>query len=432
MGITDDKARFDEIGEDKRQDLADYIKHGDLSTDKIKIPIKVVELPEFLYDPVDMGGIGKGDGEPGDTVGEPQPSDEDGDGDEAGDGDGEHGYYEMDPEEFAQELEDELELHLEPKGKTVSEEIEGGYTDIAHTGPSSTLDFDRFFKKTLKRELALSADHDYVRELMKVSGYGPKRVFEWTREHNIPLSEGWVEKEYDSLDSDERTLYESPDEIGRELRQGLDALDMRDIVFREEDKRHRYPRVIKKKERNVVVVNIRDVSGSMRKEKRDLVQRVFTPLDWYLTGKYDKAVFIYIAHDSSAWQVERMEFFGLKSGGGTRISTAYELAQGLLDEEYPWTEWNRYVFAAGDGENSSNDTDKNVIPLLSEVEANLHAYVEVQPSNSRRSQHGDLLQNHFGEDSSDVVVTRVNDKDDVMPAIKEILLTAGSEKVRSS
>jgi len=41
----------------------------------------------------------------------------------------------MDPEEFARELDEELGLDLEPKGKRVVEEMEGDYTDTARAGP---------------------------------------------------------------------------------------------------------------------------------------------------------------------------------------------------------------------------------------------------------------------------------------------------------
>jgi len=73
----------------------------------------------------------------------------------------------------------------------------------------------------------------------------------------------------------------------------------------------------------------------MRQKKRELVERTFTPLDWYLQGKYDNAEFVYIAHDADAWEVDREEFFGIRSGGGTRISSAYEVAMERLEEEYP-------------------------------------------------------------------------------------------------
>ena len=205
-------------------------------------------------------------------------------------------------------------------------------------------------------------------------------------------------------------------------REGVDQ-----IPFRREDERYRYPEIIEEREKNVVVVNIRDVSGSMRQAKRELVERTFTPLDWYLTGKYDNAEFVYIAHDADAWEVEREEFFGIRSGGGTRISSAYELAAAVLEERYPWSEWNRYVFAAGDSENSSNDTEKNVIPMMAEIPANLHAYVETQPSgNAINATHAKEVDDHF-DDRSNIAVAYVNGPEDVVDAIYTILSTEDEE-----
>src|SRR6056297_2473997 len=109
MGLREDLERFREVGEQRRQDLAEFIQYGDLGgsgPDAVRVPIKLVDLPEFRYDRLDQGGVGQGDVEPGDQVGEPQ--DGDGDGDEAGEEGGEHEYYEMDPEEFAQELDERL------------------------------------------------------------------------------------------------------------------------------------------------------------------------------------------------------------------------------------------------------------------------------------------------------------------------------------
>ena len=438
MGLKDDLERYREVGENRRQDLAEFIQYGDLGQsrrDQVRIPIKIIDLPEFAYDQRDMGGVGQGDGgtpEPGDPVGQPEEDgDEDGDPGEEG---GEHEYYEMDPEEFAQELDEELGLDLDPKGKKVIEETEGDFTDITRTGPSSTLDFERLFKKGLKRKLAMDFDDEYVREALKIDGWGPARVFEWARsEEHLPVSRAWIDEQYDSMARDERGTYDSlaemeanverTDTAHRIRREGVDQ-----IPFRREDERYRYPEIIEEREKNVVVVNIRDVSGSMRQKKRELVERTFTPLDWYLQGKYDNAEFVYIAHDADAWEVEREEFFGIRSGGGTRISSAYELAMKRLDEEYPWTDWNRYVFAAGDSENSSNDTEENVIPLMERIDANLHAYVETQPSgNAINATHGEEVQQHFGTDSN-VAVAYISSPEDVTDAIYSILSTEASDE----
>ncbi|QSG08291.1 YeaH/YhbH family protein [Halapricum desulfuricans] len=431
MGLRDDLERYREVGEKRRQDLAAFIQYGDLGNsrrDAVRIPIKIVDLPEFVYDRRDMGGVGQGDGaEEGDPVGQPQPGDGDEDGDPGEEG-GDHEYYEMDPEEFAQELDERLGLDLEPKGKKVVEETEGDFTDITRTGPSSTLDFERLFKEGLKRKMAMDFDEEYVREALRVDGWGPATVYEWARSEHIPVSRAWIENAYEDLPADERDRWASVEEMEASVEHETTAQRIRregleEIPFRSEDERYRYPEVVETPERNVVVVNIRDVSGSMRQQKRELVERTFTPLDWYLQGKYDNAEFVYIAHDAEAWEVDREEFFGIRSGGGTRISSAYELAAAVLEQEYPYSEWNRYVFAAGDSENSSNDTEQQVIPLMEEIPANLHAYVETQPSgNAINATHAEEVERHF-RNSDDVAVAYVTSPDDVVDAIYEVLST---------
>ncbi|MGM0591485.1 MAG: YeaH/YhbH family protein [Halobacteriota archaeon] len=434
MGLRDDLERFREVGEERREDLKEFIRYGDLGgsgPNSIRIPIKVVDLPEFAYDIRDRGGVGQGQGgtpEPGQPVGPPQPGDGDG---EAGEEGADHEYYEMDPEEFAQELDEELGLDLEPKGKEVIEEVEGDFTEFARAGPNSTLDFERLFKAGLKRKLAMDFDEEYVREAMKVDGVTTEDVFRWAREEHILVSLAWIEDAWDDIPDDERGTWASFEEMDEHVErtttiQRIRRDGLRNVPFRREDERFRHPEVIERKEKNVVVVNIRDVSGSMREKKRELVERTFTPLDWYLTGKYDHAEFVYIAHDAEAWQVEREEFFGIRSGGGTKISSAYELAAELL-EQYPWSEWNRYVFAAGDSENSSNDTTENVIPLMEEIPANLHAYVETQPGGTAiNATHAEEVERSLG-DRDNVAVAYVSSPEDVVDAIYEILSTEANE-----
>ena len=426
MGLREDLARFREVGEEERQDLSEFIKHGNMSGgDNIKIPIKIIQLPQFEYDKWDAGGVSQGEGEQGEPVGQPQEGQ--GEGDEAGEGEGEHGYYDMDPEEFAEELDEELGLDLDPKGKQVKEEVEGHLVERARTGPDSTLDFESMYKKGMKRSLSVFFDEDYLREVLRVDGYGATRTFDWARENSIAVSKGWLETEYQKIPDEEKARYSSIDDIDLTLRRTPTSQEMTSVALRNEDKRHKYPEIEKEYEKNAVIVFIRDVSGSMGKHKRELVERVFTPLDWYLTGKYDQAEFIYIAHDSSAWETERDEFFGIQSGGGTKISSAYELAEELLEGTYPFREWNRYVFASGDGENWREDTEENVIPLMEEIDVNLHAYLQVERDteeafNMPGGDHADVLEENF-DDGDNVAVTRIKSRDGVTDAIYEILNT---------
>ena len=436
MGLIDDRERFREVGEARREDLTEFIRHGDLGgsgPDRVRIPIKIVDLPGFEYDQREAGGVGQGDDgqpEPGRPVDVEPADDEAGDPGEDGD---EHEYYEMDPEEFARELDEALGLELEPKGKRVIEEVEGDFTDTARAGPQGTLDVDEFFKRGLKRHLATDFDEEYVREGLFVAGAGVEAVFEWARAAGMPVSHAWVADAAARLEDERGHPVEALDRwpdfatleaevetkpVGHRIRErGLDA-----VPFRREDERFRHPEVTKRRERNVVVINIRDASGSMRETKRELVERVFTPMDWYLTGKYDAASFRYVVHDADAWEVDREEFFGVQSGGGTRISSAYRLVEDIL-EEYPYSEWNRYVFAAGDSENAGDDTSQAVVPLMRSIDANLHAYVETQPGGAApNARHADELEREFGE-TDDVAIARVTEPGDVTDAIYEILST---------
>jgi len=443
MGLRDDIKRYKEVGDEKRPDLEDFIKEGDMSPsdeDTVRLPFKIIQLPGFEYEESSKGGIGQAqDGqevEEGDVVEVPEESsDEDGeegdeegeDGDPGEDGDKQDEYYDLDPEEFAEELDEELGLNLEPKkSNKVKEEKEGAFVERVQTGPSSTLDLDYLFKQGLKREMAVQFDENFALECLKTKNVGPQKAFEYLRDNNVVVSKAWLDDAYDDIPSNERTKWDSLEEFEEnvereEVQQLIRENGVQDITFRPEDERYKYPETIEEKQSQVVVINIRDVSGSMREEKRDLVQRVMAPMDWYLQGKYDQAVFFYVAHNNQAWTVEQADFFRVKSGGGTRISSAYDLSKEILTE-FPFENWNRYVFAAGDGENSQNDTEDNVIPMLKSIDANMHAYIETNPKqNNRQAIHADELEDEFGEDSDEVVVTRVNSEDDVIPAIKKIL-----------
>lgn len=400
-------------------DLQDFIKHGQLGQN-IKIPIKIIDLPSFEYDQRQMGGVGQGDAEQGDPV----DADNDEEGDEEGDPgeeEGEHGYYEMDPEEFVQELEDELGLNFEEKGQKVVETAEGAFNETRRAGPDSTLDTEHLFKEAIKRHVAMFADTEYIKEMLRVRGYGTERVWNWARSNNVNVSRSRIKELSDQIDNP--TKYDTPDQIDRTLRRRPPRSSYNNIKFRSDDERYRAPETIKEPQHNAVVINIRDVSGSMRAEKRDLVERVFTPMDWYLQGKYDNVEFVYIAHDAKAWQVDRDEFFGIRSGGGTKVSSAFELAVKEILSEYPWESWNRFIFAAGDGENKTNDTEEKLIPMMRDINSNRQAYVEVQPSGSaRRANVADKLEKEFSDEDS-YRVARVKSKDDVLDSIRTILDT---------
>ena len=58
----------------------------------------------------------------------------------------------------------------------------------------------------------------------------------------------------------------------------------------------------------------------------------------------------FIVHHANARLVPEEEFFHTTESGGTRCSSAYELATSLIDSQYPTGAWNVYAFHSSDGE----------------------------------------------------------------------------------
>ena len=78
--IKRDHSRFRQIVKGRiKQDLRKYVTNGEMigrkGKDTVTIPIPQIEIPRFRFGEKDQGGVGQGEGEPGDPVGQgdPQP-----------------------------------------------------------------------------------------------------------------------------------------------------------------------------------------------------------------------------------------------------------------------------------------------------------------------------------------------------------------------
>ncbi len=155
--IDKDFGRFRQIIKGRiRKDLRKYITNGEMIGQRgkyaVSIPLPQINIPVFRYGKNDQGGVGQGEGEVGDPVGQG----EDGYGN-AGDQPGQH-ILEVDVslDELAQILGEELELpRIEPKGKSNVIADHDVYSGIARTGPESLRHFKRTFREALKRQLAM-------------------------------------------------------------------------------------------------------------------------------------------------------------------------------------------------------------------------------------------------------------------------------------
>lgn len=156
--IDQDHRRFREIVRGKiKQNLRKYITQGEMvgkkGKDVVSIPLPQIDIPHFRFGAKQAGGVGQGEGDPGDPLGPGEP--EPGEG-PAGDQPGEH-LLEVDVsmDELARILGEELHLpNIEPKGKERIISQKDRYTGIRQTGPESLRHFRRTFKQALKRQIA--------------------------------------------------------------------------------------------------------------------------------------------------------------------------------------------------------------------------------------------------------------------------------------
>jgi hypothetical protein len=154
--IKQDHRRFKQIVRGKiKQNLRRYMSKGELTAKKgndiVKVPIPRVDIPRFRYGKKQTGGVGQGEGEVGDSLGDGEQAP--GQGAQAGDQAGDHALeVDVTLEELAEIMAEELELpNIEPKGTERLETIRSKYTGIRSTGPESLKHFKRTFKTALRR-----------------------------------------------------------------------------------------------------------------------------------------------------------------------------------------------------------------------------------------------------------------------------------------
>lgn len=157
MSIREDHRRFRDIVRGRiKQNFKKYVTHGEMigkrEKDFVKIPIPSIDVPRFKYGPKQSGGVGQGQGQPGDSVdGEQQPG-----AGQAGDEPGQH-VLEADVSlaELADILGEELQLpRIEPKGNKNTNVSTTKYTGRAPIGPENLRHFKSSYKEALKRSIA--------------------------------------------------------------------------------------------------------------------------------------------------------------------------------------------------------------------------------------------------------------------------------------
>src|SRR5437016_2748679 len=155
--IERDHQRFRKIVRGKvKSNLGKYISRGEMigknGKDLVSIPLPSIDIPQFRYGKKGSGGVGQGEGDPGQPLTAPEGEGEGGAGDQPG---GHILEVDLTMEELAEILGEELALpRIEPRGKKNIVTTKDKYTGIRQTGPESLRHFKRTFKRAMKRQIA--------------------------------------------------------------------------------------------------------------------------------------------------------------------------------------------------------------------------------------------------------------------------------------
>jgi len=254
MGHIDkDQKRFRDIvnGRIKRE-FKRYIVKRELvipkGNGKYALSMPRLDMPRFLYDPKQIGGVGQGEGEfgnePGDKSAEHQKE------------------VEVTLEELAKMFCESLQLpNLQNKGKQQIPCYSDKYKSISTAGPKSLVNFKRTYKEALKREIT-----------------------------------------------------------------GGTYVPGQPISIRETDFRYKAPKTELKPSLNAGIIYKMDVSGSMSEEKKELVRTQAFWIDIFIRSQYERTENRYVIHDSAAKEVDQDTFYKTNTAGGTKLSSAIELA----------------------------------------------------------------------------------------------------------
>ncbi len=184
-----DHGRFRQIIRGKiKQNLRKYISQGEMigkrGKEAVSIPLPQVDIPHFRFGDKQQGGVGQGDGDVGDALGQGQ--DQPGQG-EAGDRPGDHMVeIEVSLAELAEIMGEELELpRIEPKGTEKIIAWKDKYSGIRTTGPESLRHFRRTFRQALRRQIAMGTYNPKDPVIIPIRE--DKRYRSW-RSEPLPLS----------------------------------------------------------------------------------------------------------------------------------------------------------------------------------------------------------------------------------------------------
>jgi sporulation protein YhbH len=373
-GIIDQERHKERVKEAIRKNLGSIVSDEAIILSDgrrtVKVPIRSLDEYKFRFDHRKRKHVGQGDGKTrvGDVLAreQQQGKGQGGAGQAGGEGGAEYYEAEINIDELAALIFEDLHLpFLEEKAKKAIPSRATRFNEIRRTGVMANLDKRRMILENVRRN---------ARE-------------------NRGAKFGNVKKE--------------------------------DLRFKTWEETYKY-------ESNAVVIAMIDISGSMGEFKKYIARSFYFWMVRFLRTKYDNVEIVFISHHTEAREVTEEQFFTQGESGGTVVSSAYHLALDIIRDRYRPSDWNIYPFHFSDGDNYYSDNEE-AVRLADELiqTCNLFGYGEIgeEGGGGYRRSSGALLSifNDRLKNNERFIGVRIDDKEDVYPALKQFFGRRGVE-----
>jgi sporulation protein YhbH len=368
-GLTDQARHKEKVKEAIKGSLADIVSEQSIITSDgkkvVRVPIRTLEQYKFRYDPNDKRGVGQGDGET--QVGDV----------------------------------------LERYGK------QQGQGNGPQAGDQPGVDF-------YEAEITIDELAGMIFEDLELPNLEEKRMRELEAE-TVRYTDIRKSGPFSNLDK-RRTIRENLKRNALIGQPGFGGLQTDDLRFKTWERDIR-------RESNAVVYAMMDVSGSMGAFEKYISRAFYYWMVRFLRTKYDAVEIVFIAHHTEAKEVTEEEFFTRGESGGTKASSAYQLALDLTAGRYNPRDWNIYPFHFSDGDNWPSDNE-TCLRLTRELvdQANAFGYGEIRQG--RFTHQSTLMQTFERLETPKFIPVTISAKEDVYPALRNFFGPASGREVR--
>jgi hypothetical protein len=423
-GTKDAERHQEKIDDSIRKNMKDVISEESIITKKrgrkIRIPVRGLKDYRFVHGSNDgqAGGAGQGEGKPGDII--DSKDKEEGDGKPGQKGKGtDYMEAEVDIDYLIKIMFEDLGLPWIEEKTRKEQLVPAGwkFDTITKKGIMPRLHKKRTMMEAVKRMVC------YCYEIMEDTGC--------------------------SENDANRALMQAHGDINdaiEVIKNGKLNGDEPGVFIEDDDMRYKQIEPDMEYQSQAAVICMMDVSGSMTRDKKYLARSMLFWLIEFLKKCYDNVEIKFITHTTEAKVVDEETFFQKGESGGTDCGSAFDLANYIIETEYPMESWNVYCVYNSDGE----DWDpKSTVPKMKEMldkKVNMLAYLEIKPDNTAWGWSNHTLMKEiqktwefrktetegtqfFRNDDEHFLLGVIKDRKHVYPALKHMLFDKTSRKI---